>query len=68
MPEYRRSRALIVGASLALLVALFSVHYTVERGDTLGEIAKEHGVSATHLERSPPNTERRFGPSPRSTR
>ena len=57
MPEIRRrrasrrqvSRALAVGAILALLVGLFSVDYTVERGDTLGKIAKEHNVSVADL-------------------
>ena len=49
MPEFRRSRALVVGTALALMVGLFSVDYTVERGDTLGEIAKEHGVSVADL-------------------
>lgn len=37
--------------SLALLVGLVSVHYTVERGDTLGKIAREHDVSLTDLVR-----------------
>jgi LysM repeat protein len=32
-----------------LLVGLFSVDYTVERGDTLGKIASEHGVSVADL-------------------
>lgn len=49
MPKFRRSRALIVGAVLVLLVAAFSVDYTVERGDTLGKIAREHGVSVSDL-------------------
>lgn len=49
MPEFRRSRALIVGSALALFVAAFSVDYTVERGDTLGEIAREHGISLSEL-------------------
>lgn len=49
MPEFRRSRALIVGSVLVLLVAAFSVDYTVERGDTLGEIAREHGISLSEL-------------------
>lgn len=49
MPTYRRFRALIVGLSLALGVAVFSVDYTVQRGDTLGRIAKEHGVSVNDL-------------------
>ncbi|HSM46095.1 MAG TPA: LysM peptidoglycan-binding domain-containing M23 family metallopeptidase [Acidimicrobiia bacterium] len=49
MPEFRRSRALIIGSALALFVAAFSVHYTVERGDTLGQIARDHGVSLSDL-------------------
>ncbi|HEX6147362.1 MAG TPA: LysM peptidoglycan-binding domain-containing protein, partial [Acidimicrobiia bacterium] len=49
MPSFRRSRALIVGSVLVLLVAVFSVDYTVERGDTLGRIAKDHGVSVSAL-------------------
>ena len=49
MPKFRRSRALIVGAVLALLVATFSVDYTVEPGDTLGKIARELGVSVSAL-------------------
>lgn len=32
-----------------MLVAAFSVHYTVERGDTLGEIARDHGVFVSDL-------------------
>jgi LysM repeat protein len=32
-----------------LLVTLFSVDYTVERGDTLGKIAREHGISLADL-------------------
>lgn len=49
MPRFRRSRALIVGAALVLLVAATSLHYTVKRGDTLAEIADEHGVSLSDL-------------------
>lgn len=49
MPKFRRVRALAVGASLALLVGLFSVDYTVERGDTLGAIARDHDVSLSEL-------------------
>lgn len=49
MPEFRRSRALIVGTVLALFVATFSVDYTVQRGDTLGQIAREHGISLAEL-------------------
>ncbi|MCZ6736679.1 MAG: LysM peptidoglycan-binding domain-containing protein [Actinobacteria bacterium] len=49
MSSNRRLRALIAGAVLTLLVALFSVHYTVRRGDTLGRIARENGVSLSDL-------------------
>ena len=49
MSSTRRSRALIAGAILTLLVALFSVHYTVKRGDTLGNIARDNGVSLSDL-------------------
>jgi LysM repeat protein len=52
MPEFRRSRALIVGTVLALFVATFSVDYTVQRGDTLGQIAREHGISLSELVRA----------------
>jgi LysM repeat protein len=45
MPVNRRARALIVGTVIALTVALFSFEYTVQRGDTLGEIARDNGVS-----------------------
>jgi LysM repeat protein len=34
---------------LALTVALVSVDYTVQRGDTLTEIARDHGVSVSDL-------------------
>lgn len=49
MPRFRRVRALAVGAALALLIGVFSVDYTVERGDTLGRIAADHDVSLTDL-------------------
>lgn len=49
MPELRRSRALIVGAVLTLILAFFSVDYTVERGDTLGRIARDNDVSLSDL-------------------
>jgi LysM repeat protein len=49
MPKFRRSRALIFGAALVLLIATFSVDYTVQRGDTLGRIAKQQGVSVSAL-------------------
>jgi len=49
MPKYRLTRALVVGVTLVLMVTLFSVDYTVKGGDTLGKIAKEHGVSVSDL-------------------
>ena len=49
MPENRRMRAVIVASVLALLVGLFSLDYTVERGDTLSRIAQEHGISLSEL-------------------
>jgi len=57
MPENRRRRtsrrqvrrAIATGAVLALLVGLFSVDYTVERGDTLNKIASDYGVSVADL-------------------
>ena len=49
MPKSRRLRALLVGSVLALVVAAFSLDYTVKRGDTLGKIAKEYGVSVADL-------------------
>ena len=49
MPKYRRTRALVVGFALVLLVGLFSVDYTVQRGDTLRAIADEHDVSVSDL-------------------
>ncbi|MGA7097175.1 MAG: LysM peptidoglycan-binding domain-containing protein [Acidimicrobiia bacterium] len=44
-----RTKAIAVGAILALTVAMFSVEYTVERGDTLGRIARDNGVSLADL-------------------
>lgn len=44
-----RVRALTTGAVLVALVATFSVDYTVERGDTLGDIARDQGVSLSDL-------------------
>ena len=52
MPKFRRSRALMVGVALVLAVALFSVDYTVRRGDTLGDIARDNDVSLTDLIRA----------------
>ncbi|MCH8983059.1 MAG: LysM peptidoglycan-binding domain-containing protein [Acidobacteria bacterium] len=49
MPKPRRVRALVVGLTLTLLVVAFSVDYTVEKGDTLGRIARDHGVSLSEL-------------------
>lgn len=49
MPKFKRSRALTFGAVLVLLVATFSVDYTVKRGDTLGLIARDLGVSVSTL-------------------
>ena len=49
MPVKRRVRAVAAGAIIALIVAASSVDYTVEGGDTLGKIAKAHGVSVTAL-------------------
>ena len=49
MPVIRRARALGVGCVLALTVALFSVEYTVQRGDTLTEIARDHGVTLSEV-------------------
>jgi LysM repeat protein len=49
MPVIRRARALAVGSVLALTVALFSVEYTVQRGDTLGEIARDHNVTVSDV-------------------
>jgi LysM repeat protein len=49
MPIIRRARALAVGCVLALTVALFSVEYTVQRGDTLSEIARDHDVSLSEV-------------------
>ena len=49
MPENRRVRATAVGALIALTVGLFSLDYTVQRGDTLGKIARDHDVSLSEL-------------------
>ncbi len=49
MPKFRRVRALVVGLTLTLMVVAFSVDYTVEKGDTLGRIARDHGVSLSDL-------------------
>jgi LysM repeat protein len=49
MPVNRRARAIAVGSVLALTVALFSLEYTVQRGDTLSEIAGDHDVSLSDV-------------------
>ena len=49
MPDRRRARAVAVGLALVLLVALFSLNYTVQRGDTLSGIARDHGVKLSEL-------------------
>ena len=49
MPGNRRVRAVAVGASILLTLGLFSVDYTVKRGDTLKAIAQDHEVSLTEL-------------------
>lgn len=49
MPTSRRFRALTVGSALVLLVAAFSLDYTVKSGDTLGRIALDHGVSVAEI-------------------
>ena len=74
MPVNRRARAIAVGSVLALTVALFSLEYTVKRGDTLSEIARDHNVSLSDVielnetleSRSDPP--RRHDPHPRSRR
>jgi len=49
MPVDRRVRVASVATALTLLVALFSVDYTVKPGDTLGAIARDNGVSVSDL-------------------
>ncbi len=49
MPVDRRVRAASVATALTLLVALFSVDYTVKPGDTLGAIARDNDVSVSDL-------------------
>jgi LysM repeat protein len=39
----------MVGSALVLAVALFSVDYTVQRGDTLGHIARDNDISLSEL-------------------
>ncbi len=49
MPENRRARAAVVATVISLLVGLFSLDYTVDRGDTLSAIAADQGVSLADL-------------------
>ena len=49
MPLKRRIRAIGIALTVSLVVTLFAVDYTVQRGDTLGQIAKENGVSVKEL-------------------
>jgi murein DD-endopeptidase MepM/ murein hydrolase activator NlpD len=49
MPERRPARAVAVGLVLALMVATFSMDYTVKPGDTLSRIARDHDVSLSEL-------------------
>jgi len=49
MPFDRRVRAAAAATALTLLVAIFSVDYTVKQGDTLGRIARDHDVSVSDL-------------------
>lgn len=49
MPVDRRVRVISVATALTLLVALFSVDYTVHPGDTLGAIARDNDVSVSDL-------------------
>jgi len=49
MPFDRRVRAAVVATALTLLVAIFSVDYTVRQGDTLGRIARDNDVSLSDL-------------------
>lgn len=49
MPRFRRSRALAVGVALVVVLAAFSVDYTVQRGDTLSQIASDNDVSLSDL-------------------
>ncbi len=49
MPRSRRVRALLVGCVLLLVVGITSLDYTVQKGDTLGKIARDQGVSVSDL-------------------
>ncbi len=45
----RRLRATIVGATIGCVVVVASAGYTVQAGDTLGEIARKHGTTISAL-------------------
>lgn len=49
MPVKTRVRAIITGIVITAMVGLFSVDYTVRRGDTLREIANDHDVTLSEL-------------------
>lgn len=49
MPFDRRVRVAAAATALTLLVAIFSVDYTVKPGDTLGAIARDHDVLVSDL-------------------
>jgi LysM repeat protein len=49
MPKLRRHRVLASALIVALTVAAASADYVVESGDTLGDIARAHGVSLSEL-------------------
>ena len=49
MPVDRRARALAIATGLSLLIAVFSVDYTVKAGDTLGEIARDQDISVAKI-------------------
>jgi LysM repeat protein len=45
----RRMRATIIGATIGCVVIAASAGYTVQNGDTLGEIARKHGTTISAL-------------------
>jgi LysM repeat protein len=49
MPVDRRARALAIATGLSLVIAAFSVDYTVKPGDTLSEIARDHDSSVSKI-------------------
>jgi LysM repeat protein len=49
MSESRHIRIITTALLLVVLVAVFSMDYTVRSGDTLGRIARDHGVSLSDL-------------------